>query len=587
MKKNKKALKKLGTVTLSFTLLFSGVPSSQLAQAATTASIPNHVTIGKGETFQLTTKESSSKLSFRSYNKKIVSVTKSGKIKGKKVGSTTVIAKINKKTKKCKITVKAAPKKISFTKKEITLLPNTTKKLSVNFSSGYSNKITYKSENTTVASVSANGSVTAKKAGETTITAKTFNGKTATIRCIVANNNTPAPTNTAVSTAIPSTTDSVLPTNDVATSTPTISATTASSLEPTHVEATTTPTGSENPEKTNTPSTPTFSPDASKIPSTQDPTTTPTLAPTDTVTTAPTDTVTTAPTDTVTTAPSATVSVSVAPTVTPTAAAEPTVTSSAIISKIENGTIYIDDNKVDLQLTSKVTYYKDCYNGSRYQITKNELLPGDTIEITSSGLVTDTYPVSTLVGCEQIVVTKSVANAMIEDKISNIVNKHTIEITNHPNTKFYIDANTTVYKNNQVISFNELKADDVIRVCAYNPNIKSFAKIPSMNSYTGFARTIVVLGDSVADLNKAEALVYSVDKTSSLDEEVLHTDQGDFYVSDETLLEITNTDGSITYKSAIGQTADMKNITIYYETLYPKEHNEEPMKRAIRICYTK
>ncbi|MBQ1393832.1 MAG: hypothetical protein IIY81_09970, partial [Lachnospiraceae bacterium] len=119
------------------------------------------------------------------------------------------------------------------------------------------------------------------------------------------------------------------------------------------------------------------------------------------------------------------------------------------------------------------------------------------------------------------------------------------------------------------------------------PNIKSFAKIPSMNSYTGFARTIVVLGDSVADLNKAEALVYSVDKTSSLDEEVLHTDQGDFYVSDETLLEITNTDGSITYKSAIGQTADMKNITIYYETLYPKEHNEEPMKRAIRICYTK
>lgn len=571
MKKNKKALKKLGTVTLSFTLLFSGVPSSQLAQAATTASIPNHVTIGKGETFQLTTKESSSKLSFRSYNKKIVSVTKSGKIKGKKVGSTTVIAKINKKTKKCKITVKAAPKKISFTKKEITLLPNTTKKLSVNFSSGYSNKITYKSENTAVASVSANGSVTAKKAGETTITAKTFNGKTATIRCIVANNNTPAPTNTAVSTAIPSTTDSVLPTNDVATSTPTISATPASSLEPTHVEATTTPTSSENPEKTNTPSTPTFSPDASKIPSTQDPTTTPTLA----------------PTDTVTTVPSATVSASVAPTVTPTAAAEPTVTSSAIISKIENGTIYIDDNKVDLQLTSKVTYYKDCYNGSRYQITKNELLPGDTIEITSSGLVTDTYPVSTLVGCEQIVVTKSVANAMIEDKISNIVNKHTIEITNHPNTKFYIDANTTVYKNNQVISFNELKADDVIRVCAYNPNIKSFAKIPSMNSYTGFARTIVVLGDSVADLSKTEALVYSVDKTSSLDEEVLHTDQGDFYVSDETLLEITNTDGSITYKSAIGQTADMKNITIYYETLYPKEHNEEPMKRAIRICYTK
>jgi len=146
MKKIHKIFNQISAIALASTLLVSSFPRIQLTQAATTFSITNKVTIGKGETFQLNTKGTSSKISFQSSNKKVVSVTKSGKIKGKKVGKATITAKSNKKTRKCKVTVKAAPKKISFSQKEITLLPGKTKKLAITFSSGYSNKVTYKAE---------------------------------------------------------------------------------------------------------------------------------------------------------------------------------------------------------------------------------------------------------------------------------------------------------------------------------------------------------------------------------------------------------------------------------------------------------
>ena len=82
------------------TLLFSGFSKIQLTQAASTFAIPNKVTIGKGETFQLNKKGTSSKITFRSSNNKVVSVTKSGKMKGKKIGKATITAKLKNKTKK-------------------------------------------------------------------------------------------------------------------------------------------------------------------------------------------------------------------------------------------------------------------------------------------------------------------------------------------------------------------------------------------------------------------------------------------------------------------------------------------------------
>lgn len=221
-------------------------------------------------------------------------------MKGKKIGKATITAKIKNKTRKCKITVKAAPKKVSFSQKEITLLPGKTRKLAIHFSSGYSNQFTYKSKNTSVATVSANGVVTAKTPGKTTIIAKTFNGKTATIRCIVADNST-------------------------------------------------TPT-----------------------PATISPTETPTATSTAATTATP----------------------------------QAIVTTSASISKIENGTIYINNNSITLGLTSCIGYYKMTSNGTLYRITKGDLFPGDIIQITYSGLIAETYP-ATLCDCDTIVVTNS------------------------------------------------------------------------------------------------------------------------------------------------------------------------------------
>lgn len=566
MKKNKKIFNQVSAIALASTLLVSSFPRIQLTQAATTFSITSKVTIGKGESFQLNTKGTSSKISFQSSNKKVVSVTQSGKIKGKKVGKATITAKLNKKTKKCKVTVKNAPKKISFSQKEITLLPGATKKLAISFSSGYSNKIAYKSENSTVASVSVNGIVTAKNAGETIITAKTFNGKTAAIRCIVADNSTPDATNATVSTTSPAITGTPQQTEGTATNTPLISNTPVSSLNPT-------PTGNTlRPIPTKTPNTeeslkPTTTPESSKIPSSEVPST---------------ENPTAVPTTQVSTTPSSTVTATSTPSLEPTATTQTTVTSSAVISKIEDGTIYIDNDKTELQLTSCITYHKACFDGTLYTITKEELLPGDTIEITSSGLISSTYPVSTLADCDQIVVTDSIANAIMEDKISTI-DEHTLEITNHKNAKFYFDASTKIYKRGQEITKEQLKEDDVIRVCAYDPTIKGKADTISMDFYIGYARTIVVLGDSVKDLQKEQVdLLYSRDCSDT--ESIWVTSLGNYLVTNDTLFEITQSDGSITYKTNQLLPVSTYYMTIYYETL-PNEYFDTT-KKAVRISYT-
>ena len=474
MKKKKYILKRISAIALASTLIISSFPITQLTQAATSLSLTNKVTIGKGETFQLNTKETSSKVSFRSSNKKIVSVTKSGKIKGKKVGKATIIAKLNKKTKKCKVTVKAAPKKISFLEKEIILLPKQNQKLNVTFSSGYSNKIAYKSKNTSVATISANGTVTAKTPGITTITAKTFNGKTATIRCVVADNST-------------------------------------------------TPTPA-------------------------------TISPIET------------------------------PTVSATATPQAIVTTSASISKIENGTIYIDNSSITLGLTSCIGYYRKDSSGTLYHITKEELFPGDTIEITYSGLIAKTYP-ATLCDCDKIIVTNSVVNTMVEGEISNITDEHTLEITNHKDMKFYFDSNTKIYKKGQEITFDQLKNNDVIRVYASNLTTNNTDTTPSTDSSVRYAKTIVVLGDSIDGLQQEQATFLSSSHYNNITTELIwNTNKDTYLVTTNTLLEITQTDGSVRYTTINTTTNPLPilntNMTIYYETI-----PDSTLKKAIRISY--
>lgn len=59
-----------------------------------------------GKTVTLKLKNNKKKIKWSSSNKKVATVTKKGKVKGKKVGKATITAKVGKKKYKCKINVK-------------------------------------------------------------------------------------------------------------------------------------------------------------------------------------------------------------------------------------------------------------------------------------------------------------------------------------------------------------------------------------------------------------------------------------------------------------------------------------------------
>ncbi len=121
-----------------------------------------------------------------SSKKSVATVSSKGVVTAKKTGKVTITAKADGKTKKCTITVKKAPKKISLNAKKKTLKKGKKFQIKVKLPKNTaSNKITYKTSNKKVAIVSASGKVTAKKKGKATITATTFNKKKATLKITV------------------------------------------------------------------------------------------------------------------------------------------------------------------------------------------------------------------------------------------------------------------------------------------------------------------------------------------------------------------------------------------------------------------
>lgn len=125
---------------------------------------------------------------WKSADKKIATVSSSGKVTGKKVGSTVISAYTKSGLRAdAKITVYAVPKKVSLEKSSATLFVGDAKSCTakVTPANARDKSLTWKSSNPSVAAVDGSGAVTAKKAGKATITATTVNGKKASLKLTV------------------------------------------------------------------------------------------------------------------------------------------------------------------------------------------------------------------------------------------------------------------------------------------------------------------------------------------------------------------------------------------------------------------
>lgn len=159
----------------------STIPAS--ASAAQVTSSVNTITLGKGEKVTLpltmTSNVTLSQLTYRSSNKKVVTVSKKGKLTAKKTGSAKIAVtapdgtniQIKVKVKKAPTGIKAKLKKPILTKGKSTTNITTLSKGSASYN------LRYKSMNTKIALVNADGKVTAKKKGTVKIQVKTYNNK--------------------------------------------------------------------------------------------------------------------------------------------------------------------------------------------------------------------------------------------------------------------------------------------------------------------------------------------------------------------------------------------------------------------------
>lgn len=172
----------------------------------------------KGQSFTLKTKVTTSgkkvskAVSYKSSNKKIVKVTKKGKLKALKNGKAiiTVTSKADKKKKATiKVVVKTPVTKVKLNQKEISLTEGETAvvKATVSPKKATIKKVSYKSSNKAVAKVNSKGKITAVAEGTAviTVTSKDGNAKKATCKVTVKKaGQTSGETPSAAPTAAPS-----------------------------------------------------------------------------------------------------------------------------------------------------------------------------------------------------------------------------------------------------------------------------------------------------------------------------------------------------------------------------------------------
>lgn len=127
------------------------------------------------------------RVTYKSSNNKVASVTQGGAIRAKKKGNAVItVTTANQKTCRIKVTVRQAPKKVTIGAKNRTLKKGKTFRLRVKLPSGSAAfGIRYNSSRKKIATVDAKGNVKAIRKGSTVITVKLYNGKKARLKLTV------------------------------------------------------------------------------------------------------------------------------------------------------------------------------------------------------------------------------------------------------------------------------------------------------------------------------------------------------------------------------------------------------------------
>ncbi len=125
-------------------------------------------------------------ISFKSADTSVATVTAGGKVTAKKVGETTItVETYNGCTAELLVHVMAVPKKVSVTPAKATMNKGDVLSLTASVNEGAYTTYKWSSSSKKIATVDANGFVTALKEGSVTVTVKTANGKTAKAKITV------------------------------------------------------------------------------------------------------------------------------------------------------------------------------------------------------------------------------------------------------------------------------------------------------------------------------------------------------------------------------------------------------------------
>lgn len=191
--------KKIGTCTITCTLTKYNISATcrvKVAKLRSTLKLDKRsIRINVGQTYKLkktvwSNNPKNPGVRFTSKNKRIATVGKtSGKIKGKRVGSTIITAKTTDKkaTAKCRVTVIRRVTSIKLNKSYAVCYVGRTMKLkgTVKPKKASIKKLKWTSSNKKVATVLSNGTVTGISEGDVYITAKATDGSNRTARCYV------------------------------------------------------------------------------------------------------------------------------------------------------------------------------------------------------------------------------------------------------------------------------------------------------------------------------------------------------------------------------------------------------------------